>query len=209
MTITTRDQSVPQAPELTVTVVRLEHTGHVLAALTRATTGPPPAVRLLTQSAFPLAVPGASGLVLVPAELLTTEQLGAPRDILAAPWRWYVDTGGEQAAAPATPQLKPVSCPAPPSASPKDRSTSRPPPPTARPPSSRWSIRPPSGAPAAPSASRSATPSARTEQPCWAMAMSRRATKPWSSSGGGRWPCTPRARSTDGDPRRDEARTQV
>ncbi|MEU4495863.1 hypothetical protein AB0F96_21000 [Streptomyces sp. NPDC023998] len=113
MTITTRDQSVPQTPELTVTVVRLEHTGHVLAALTRATTGPPPAVRLLTQSAFPLAVPGASGLVLVPAELLTTEQLGAPRDILAAPWRWYVDTGGEQAAAPATPQLKPVSCPAP------------------------------------------------------------------------------------------------
>lgn len=113
MTISTRDQSVPQAPELTVTVVRLEHSGHVVAALTRATPGPPPAVRLLTQSAFPLAIPGASGLVLVPAELLTTEELSAPRDILAAPWRWYVDTGGEQAATPATPQLKPVSCPAP------------------------------------------------------------------------------------------------
>ncbi|MCX4585503.1 hypothetical protein [Streptomyces sp. NBC_01481] len=113
MTITAQDQSVSQTPELTVTVVRLEHTGHVLAALTRATTGPPPAVRLLTQSAFPLAVPGASGLVLVPAEFLTTEELSAPRDILAAPWRWYVDTGGEQAATPATPQLKPVSCPTP------------------------------------------------------------------------------------------------
>ncbi|WP_406276696.1 hypothetical protein OHT93_33170 [Streptomyces sp. NBC_00191] len=113
MTITAQNQSVSQTPELTVTVVRLEHTGHVLAALTRATTGPPPAVRLLTQSAFPLAVPGASGLVLVPAELLTTEELSAPRDILAAPWRWYVDTGGEQVATPATPQLKPVSCPAP------------------------------------------------------------------------------------------------
>ncbi|WP_326654770.1 MULTISPECIES: hypothetical protein [unclassified Streptomyces] len=113
MTISTRDQSVPQSPELTVTVVRLEHTGHVVAALTRATPGPPPAVRLLTQRAIPLAVPGASGLVLVPTGLLTTEELSAPRDILAAPWRWYVDTGGEQAATPAMPQLKPVSCPAP------------------------------------------------------------------------------------------------
>ncbi|MFF3456879.1 hypothetical protein ACFYXH_21595 [Streptomyces sp. NPDC002730] len=113
MTITERDRSVAQTTELTVTVVRLEHTGHVVAALTRATAGPPPAVRQLTQSAFPLAVPGASGLVLVPAELLTTEELSAPRDILAAPWRWYVDTGGPQAATPATPRLKPVSGDAP------------------------------------------------------------------------------------------------
>lgn len=109
MAIAAAAQTAVQTTKLTVTVVRLEHTGHVLAALTRATPAPRPAVGQLAGSAFPLAVPGASGLVLVSAELLTVEELSAPPGVLTAPWLWYVDTGGT----PPTPQLKQVSSNAP------------------------------------------------------------------------------------------------
>ncbi|MFC4502850.1 MULTISPECIES: hypothetical protein [Streptomyces] len=87
----------------TVTVLRLTHTGHVVGALTRAAPAPPPVVRQLTGAAFPLAVPGTSGLVLAMAGLLTAEELPAPPGFLTAPWQWYVDP------AEAEPQLRPVS----------------------------------------------------------------------------------------------------
>lgn len=95
--------------EPTVTVVRLKHTGHVVAALTRTGTAPPPVAGHLTGGALPLAVPGATGLVLVPADLLTAEELGAPPGLLTTPWHWYVDTGDPQAVAPATARLAEVS----------------------------------------------------------------------------------------------------
>lgn len=98
----------------TVTVVRLQHTGHVVAALTRAGAAPPPVAGQLTGKAFPLAVPGAAGLVLIPADLLTAEEFGdAPPELLTAPWHWYVDTGDPRAATPAAAQLKQVSGAAP------------------------------------------------------------------------------------------------
>ncbi|WP_329531346.1 hypothetical protein OG568_11165 [Streptomyces sp. NBC_01450] len=93
----------------TVTVVRLKHTGHVVAALTRTGAAPPPVAGQLTGGALPLAVPGATGLVLVPADLLTAEEPGAPPGLLTAPWHWYVDTGDPRAVAPAPPRLVEVS----------------------------------------------------------------------------------------------------
>ncbi|MCX4673179.1 hypothetical protein OG453_42225 [Streptomyces sp. NBC_01381] len=105
--------SAGQPAKVAVTVVHLQHTGHVLAALSRAATAPPSSVGQLTGSVFPLAEPGASGLVLVPAELLTAAELSAPPAILTAFWRWYVDTGGKPVAAPATPEPKPVTGTAP------------------------------------------------------------------------------------------------
>ncbi|WP_033327239.1 hypothetical protein [Streptomyces yerevanensis] len=92
-----------------VTVLHLQHTGHVLAALTRTTAAPTADVGELTGSTdFPLAEPGASGLVLVPADLLTAADLSAPPDILTAFWHWYVDVGVLPAPAPAPPRLEQV-----------------------------------------------------------------------------------------------------
>ncbi|MFF2510365.1 hypothetical protein [Streptomyces sp. NPDC058086] len=102
-------QTTGPTREPTVAVVRLKHTGHVVAALTRTGASFPPVAGQLTGGALPLAVPGATGLVLVPADLLTAEELGAPPGLLTTPWDWYVDTGDPQAAAPAAARLVEVS----------------------------------------------------------------------------------------------------
>ncbi|GGR38734.1 hypothetical protein [Streptomyces netropsis] len=112
----TQQGPAEQPATVSATVLTLGHTGHVVAALTRAATGPPPAVRILAGDALPLAVPGGSGLVLVPVELLTAQELSAPVGVLAAPWRWYLaDTGGQGAAGAAagTPRLLPLADPPP------------------------------------------------------------------------------------------------
>ncbi|MFD8050354.1 hypothetical protein ACFV5E_43790 [Streptomyces chartreusis] len=80
-----------EAPPARVTVVRLSQTGHVVAALTRAAPGTAPSVRALVGDALRLAVPGLSGQILVPAELLTAEEITAPAGVLAAPWLWSVE----------------------------------------------------------------------------------------------------------------------
>ncbi|MBT1093472.1 hypothetical protein [Streptomyces sp. Tu102] len=80
-----------EAPPARVTVVRLSQTGHVVAALTRAAPGAAPSVRALVGDALRLAVPGLSGQILVPAELLTAEEITAPAGVLAAPWLWSVE----------------------------------------------------------------------------------------------------------------------
>lgn len=83
-----------EVPSARVTVVRLSQTGHVVAALTRAAPGAASSVRALVGDALPLAVPGLSGQVLVPAELLTAEEITAPAGLLAAPWLWSVEVTG-------------------------------------------------------------------------------------------------------------------
>lgn len=165
----------------TVTVVRLKHTGHVVAALTRTGAAPPPVAGQLTGGALPLAVPGATGLVLVPADLLTAEEPGAPPGLLTAPWHWYVDTGDPRAVAPAPPRLVEVSGDIP--AVEYDAGSLRITSPTTRtPPSSSWSIHRPSGAQAPPPSSRSQPISTEAGRSSWATAPSGRTTTPWLSS---------------------------
>ncbi|HYD38815.1 MAG TPA: hypothetical protein VEA60_14445, partial [Allosphingosinicella sp.] len=80
-------------------VLTLKETGHILAAVARANSGPDPDVQALVGSDLPVVVPrnkgdlGAAVAVPVPAELLEVKALVHDPAVLAHPLAHIVDGG--------------------------------------------------------------------------------------------------------------------